>query len=90
MLIKMSIHYIFFRHVYPLVIKSALTFKHCCHIKVDIAPGNSKAVYLKVDPCDLKPGVYTPINVIAREGDRIVGGVTFIAIQSRGGVNHGC
>jgi hypothetical protein len=57
--------------------------KHCCcNLKIDIAPGNNKAVYLKVDPCDLKPDVYIPINVVAREGDRIVGGVTFIVIQS--------
>ncbi len=57
--------------------------KHCCHsLKVNLDPGTSMAVYLKVDPCDIKPGVYTPINVIAREGDRIVGGVTFIVIYS--------
>ncbi|MFQ3221352.1 MAG: hypothetical protein ACI8R9_002861 [Paraglaciecola sp.] len=57
--------------------------KHCCcHLRVDLAPGTSQAVYLKVDPCNLKPGVYIPINVIAREGDKIVGGITFIVIRS--------
>lgn len=57
--------------------------KHCCcHLKVDLAPGTTKAVYLKVEPGRLKPGVYTPIDVIAREGNKIVGGITFIATSA--------
>lgn len=56
--------------------------KHCCHLKVDLAPSTSKAVYLKVDPYNLKLGGYTPINVIAREGDKVVGGVTFIVTSA--------
>lgn len=57
--------------------------KHCCcDLKVDLSPGTSKAVYLKVDPCNLKPGTYIPVNVTARNGKEIVGGITYIVIHS--------
>lgn len=54
----------------------------CCHLHVDLSPGTSKAVYLKVDSRGLKPGLYTPIDVVAKEGKKVVGGVTFIAVSS--------
>ena len=64
--------------------------KNCTNLKVNLMPGTSKAVYLKVDPVNLKQGKYSPINVIAREGGNIVGGITYVAIQSKkGGKYHG-
>ncbi len=50
-------------------------------LKVLVKPGTARAVYLKVFPRDLFPGVYQPINVVAYESDRIIGGVTYIAIS---------
>ncbi|MFT5719802.1 MAG: hypothetical protein ACI9W6_000090 [Motiliproteus sp.] len=61
----------------------AVNSKKCSgQLNINLAPGTSKAVYLKVAPGDLKRGLYTPIDVIAREGDKIVGGITFIAISA--------
>jgi len=54
----------------------------CCHLKVDLAPGTSKALYLKIEPRNLKPGLYTPVNVTTCEHGKTTGGITFIAIQS--------
>jgi hypothetical protein len=56
------------------------------YVTVDLEAGTSKAVYLCVDPEKLRPGLYTPLDVIARdEREQIVGGATFIATHTSQG-----
>jgi len=56
--------------------------KQCRHLNIDLALGTSMAIYLKVEPCNLKRGDYTTINLIALEDGSVVGGVTFIATSN--------
>ncbi|MCP4487186.1 MAG: hypothetical protein GY820_07700 [Gammaproteobacteria bacterium] len=57
--------------------------KHCeHHLKVELSPGTSKAVYLRLVPRDIKKGLYTPVHVTECENNRIVGGITFLVTQS--------
>jgi hypothetical protein len=58
--------------------------RHSSQLTIDLAPGTSRAVYLRVEPGKLKAGYYTPIDVVARERDTIFGGITFIATRSEG------
>jgi len=58
----------------------------CCdRIHLDVVGGVAQAVYLKVMPHKMRSGYYTPINVVARNRDQVVGGVTFVAVKSEEG-----
>ncbi len=56
--------------------------KSCDRLKIELKPGTARAAYLKVTPRGLKPGFYTLISVIAHDQDRVIGGVTYIAVSA--------
>ena len=52
-------------------------------LKLQLKPGTAKAVYLKVWPQELKPRTYVLLHVISRDGQKVVGGITYIIISGK-------
>jgi len=52
-------------------------------VKLPLKPGTAKAIYLKVWPQELEPKTFLLLHVISREGQRVVGGITYIIISGK-------
>jgi hypothetical protein len=50
-------------------------------IRIPLKPGAARAVYLRVWPPKLEPRTYALLRVIARDEQRVVGGMTYIVVN---------
>lgn len=52
-------------------------------VKIPLKPGTAKAVYLKVWPLELAPRTYILLHVIARDEQKVTGGITYVLITAK-------
>ncbi len=55
------------------------------NLSLDLEPGTAKAITLRVEPRNLRKGLYTPIDVVTSCGNEIIGGLTVITTISKEG-----
>jgi len=52
-------------------------------VELAVKPGTVKAIYLKAWPPELEPRTYVLLHVIARDQERVQGGMTYIVIRAK-------
>jgi hypothetical protein len=56
----------------------------CPTLHVDVQPGAAVPVFVHIDAGRLPRGHYELVNVVEREGERVVGGVSYLIVNTRG------
>jgi hypothetical protein len=56
--------------------------KPTASLNYEVKRGTTSAVYLKVMPTRLEPDNYAVLRVVARDGDKVTGGVTYVLINA--------
>lgn len=51
-------------------------------LEVQLPAARSQAIYLKVPPQSLEPRTYVLLHVVAREDERVIGGMTYILVPA--------
>jgi hypothetical protein len=56
--------------------------KPTASLNYEVKRGTTSAVFLKVMPTKLEPDSYAVLRVVARDGDKVTGGVTYVLINA--------
>jgi hypothetical protein len=54
-------------------------------LRVEVQPGGAVPVFVHIDAAQLPRGHYELVSVVEREGERVVGGVSYLIVNTRGG-----
>lgn len=52
-------------------------------LEFSLDPGEARAAYLKIRPCEIEKNHYLPVHVISRDDRGIVGGITFLLVSGK-------